>query len=101
MLLDVQQRCAAAVADDPAFLTRPLAALHAEAAALQKRGDLLAAVAAYHKLFLRASKLNVTHPDLHVCHGNCAGAYLGLGLHEAALRHAERSRKLAEAALRK
>ena len=87
--------------DRQATPTPTLAQLNAEAARLQRQGDAVGAVAAYAALFARAQRLNLTHPEMYVCHGNCAGAYLGLRLFEEALRHTERCRQLAEASLRR
>jgi type III protein arginine methyltransferase len=63
--------------------------------------DLVGAVAAYAKLFARCRALNISHPQLYVCHANRAAAFLKLQLFDEALQDAERCRQLAEASFKK
>lgn len=63
--------------------------------------DFVGAVAAYAKLFARCRALNISHPQLYVCHANRAAAFLKLRLFEDALKDAERCRQLAEASFKK
>lgn len=93
---------AALLARGPAWLaSRSLADLNAEAARQLKAGQHAAAAATYGALFAKAQASNLTHPELYVCHSNAAAAYLGLGLHAEALRHANRCQALAQASLRR
>ena len=55
----------------------------------------------YAALFAKARASNLTHPELYVCHSNAAAAYLALGLHADALRHATQCQQLAAASLRR
>lgn len=98
----MEARTAALLAQGPAWLaSRTLADFNAEAAAQLKAGDHAAAAATYGALFAKAQASNLTHPELYVCHSNAAAAYLGLGLHSEALRHANRCQELARASLRR
>lgn len=102
MRLDIQTRTAAILAQGPAYLaSRSLADFNAEAAKQQKAGEHAAAVATYLALFAKAQHANLTHPELYVCHSNCAAAYLKLGLFQEALRHANKCQTLAETSLRR
>jgi protein arginine N-methyltransferase 7 len=58
-------------------------------------------VATYLALFAKAQHSNLTHPEMYVCHSNCAAAYLKLGLFQEALRHANKCQTLAETSLRR
>jgi protein arginine N-methyltransferase 7 len=75
--------------------------LNAQAAKLQKEGDLVGAVATYHALFAKARQSNVTHPELYVCHSNCSGAYLALGMFTEAAAQADSCQTLAYGSLRR
>ncbi len=100
--LDIQTRTAAILAQGPAYLaSRTLADFNAEATKQQKAGEHAAAVATYLALFAKAQHANLTHPELYVCHSNCAAAYLKLGLFQEALRHANKCQTLAESSLRR
>lgn len=99
---DVEQRTLALLAHGPAYLASlTLNDFNAEAAAQQKAGDHAAAAATYNALFAKARAANLTHPELYVCHSNAAAAYLALGLHPEALKHANKCQQLAEASLRR
>ena len=99
---DIEQRTAALLAQGPAYLAqRTLNDFNAEATKQQKAGELTAAVATYNALFAKARHSNVTHPELYVCHSNCAAACLQLGLFTEALQHAGRCQSLAETSLRR
>ncbi len=63
--------------------------------------DFVGAVASYAKLFARCRRLNISHPQLYVCHANRAAAFLRLGLYDEALQDAERARSLAEASFKR
>lgn len=82
-------------------MAQALSQINAAAAALQKGGDAEGSAALYRALFVKARRLNLTHPELYICHCNAAAAYLSLELPEEALQHAERCRALAEASLRR
>ena len=100
--LDIEQRTQALLAQGPAYLAkRTLTDFNAEAAAHQKAGEHAAAVAVYCALFTKARQSNLTHPELYICHSNCAAAYLALGLHSEALQQADKCQRLAEASLRR
>ena len=100
--LDIEQRTQALLAQGPAYLAkRTLNDLNAEAAAHQKAGEHAAAIAVYAALFTKARQSNLTHPELYICHSNCAAAYLALGLHSEALQQADKCQRLAEASLRR
>ncbi len=53
---------------DPDFIKRSLATLNSEAVAQCKTSDHVAAVVAFCKLFERAKRKNLIHPEMHVCH---------------------------------
>lgn len=53
---------------DPEFIQRSLATLNSEAVAQCKTGDHVAAVVAFCKLFERAKRKNLIHPEMHVCY---------------------------------
>ena len=55
---------------DPEYLRKTLSALNKEAAAFQKSGDDLSAIAAYAKLFSKVTRNRLTHPELYVTHCN-------------------------------
>ena len=97
----VQQERRQLLAADPSLPSLPLSELNKRAATLLKGGNPAAAAAAYHILFAKAARQNLTHPELYVCHSNCAAAYLQLGLHEEALRQADACQRLAQASLRR
>lgn len=78
-----------------------LSALNAKATDKFKAGELEQAIAIYEILFEKAQRNNLTHPELFVCYGNCAAAYLKLALYEEAMVYAEKSSKLAESSLRR
>lgn len=100
--LDIEQRTQALLAHGPAYLAkRTLNDFNAEAAAHQKAGEHAAAVAVYQTLFAKARQSNLTHPELYICHSNCAAAYLALGLHSEALQQADKCQRMAEASLRR
>ena len=84
---------------DRQFLSKSLAALNREAAAFQKAGDDLSAIASYAKLFAKVRRMRLTHPELYVTHCNRAVAYLNLGLFEEALWDAIKCMQLSERAL--
>jgi protein arginine N-methyltransferase 7 len=99
---DIEQRTTALLAQGPAHLAqRTLNDFNAEAAKRQKAGELTAAIATYNTLFARAKQSNITHPELYVCHSNCAAAYLRLGLYTEALQHANSCQVLAETSIRR
>ncbi len=54
--------------NDPDFIKRSLATLNSEAVAQCKVGDHVAAVVAFCKLFERAKRKNLIHPEMHVCY---------------------------------
>ena len=54
--------------NDPDFIKRSLATLNSEAVAQCKIGDHVAAVVAFCKLFERAKRKNLIHPEMHVCY---------------------------------
>ncbi|KAK9815442.1 hypothetical protein WJX72_003717 [[Myrmecia] bisecta] len=91
----------AALLADADYRRMPLSQLNKAAAALQKLGDNVGAVAAYGRLFRKVQEMNLCHAELHVCHSNRAAAYLKLGLFEEALWDAECARKLAQDALKR
>ena len=47
-----------------------MSVLNKEAAAFQKAGDNMSAIAAYAKLFAKVAKKRLTHPELYVTHCN-------------------------------
>ena len=98
MIEDLRNRLAL---EDPNLGSLTLSKLNAKATDLYKSGELEKAIALYQLLFEKARKNNLTHPELYVCHGNCAAAYLKLGVFEQAMVHAEKSASLAEASLRR
>ena len=100
---DIEQRTRELLAGQgpDSLAGRTLNDLNAEAARQQKAGQPAAAVATYLALFHRARQANLTHPELYVCHSNCAAAYLQLGLHKEALRQADACQRLAQASLRR
>ena len=53
---------------DPEYIKRPLATLNSEAVSQCKTGDHVAAVVAFCKLFERAKRKNLIHPEMHVCY---------------------------------
>ena len=55
---------------DPGYLKKSLSVLNKEAAAFQKAGDNMSAIAAYAKLFAKVAKKRLTHPELYVTHCN-------------------------------
>ena len=57
--------------EDPEYIKRPLSKLNAEAVALHKAGNNVAAAAAFAKLFERARLMNLVHAELHVCYRCC------------------------------
>jgi protein arginine N-methyltransferase 7 len=85
----------------PDITKQTLSKLNAMATKLYKTDDYIGAVAIYSILFEHASKSNRTHPELFICHSNCAAAYMKLEQYEDALQHAARCTILAEAALRR
>jgi hypothetical protein len=64
----VEQYIKRAFEEDPGFISRPLSKLNAEAVALHKAGNNVAAAAAFAKLFERARVKNLVHTELHVCY---------------------------------
>ena len=78
-----------------------LSSLNSTATQLFKEGKLEHSVATYKVLFDKAKQNNLTHPEMHVCHGNCSAAYLKLELYEEALVHADKSLTMAETSLRR
>jgi protein arginine N-methyltransferase 7 len=99
---DISKRTTALLDQGPTWLAqRTLNEFNAEAAQLQKAGDYVAAVAVYHALFAKARRTNVTHPELYICHSNCAAAYLRLGLYTEAAQQADRCHTLAYGSLRR
>ena len=76
----------AAFAADPNYACKPLSLLNKEAAALQKAGRPLEAVAAYNKLFRKAKERNIVHAELYTCYSNRAAAFLQVRLHTAHAR---------------
>lgn len=64
---------------DRYFTRKPLSVLNNEAAALQKTGKLVEAVAAYSKLFQKVKTRNIIHAELYTCYNNRAAAYLKVG----------------------
>lgn len=82
-------------------MSKTLSALNSKATRLFKENQLEEAVAMYLLMFEKARKNNITHPEMHVCHGNCSAAYLKLEMFESALEHAEKSLTMAEASLRR
>lgn len=75
----IAERTAAMIVEDPNYAKKPLAKLSADAAALQKSGDNVGAVAAYNKVFMKVKKGNITHKELYVVYGNRASVFLKLG----------------------
>jgi hypothetical protein len=63
--------------------------------------DFVGAIAGYAKLFARCRALNISHPQLCVCHANRAAAFLKLQLFDEALKDAERCCQLAESSFKK
>lgn len=53
--------------EDPEFISRSLATLNCEAVTQCKAGDYVAAVVALCKLFERAKRKNLIHPEMYVC----------------------------------
>lgn len=85
----------------PGIMKQTLSKLNASATNLYKSEDYVGSVAIYSILFENASKNNRTHPELFICHSNCAAAYMKLEQYENALEHAARCTILAESALRR
>ena len=54
--------------DDPDFIQRSLATLNSEAVSQCKTGDHVAAVVAFCKLFERAKRKNLIHPEMYICY---------------------------------
>ena len=73
----------AAFAADPNYACKPLSLLNKEAAALQRAGMPVEAVAAYSKLFRKAKEMNIIHGELYTCYSNRAAAYLQVRFHSA------------------
>ena len=65
-----------AFAKDPDYIRRPLSHLNKEAAAFQKHGENVAAIAAYAKLFRKAKDMNIVHAEMYTCYSNRAAAFL-------------------------
>jgi len=101
VLKDIVARKAALLATDATLPDYPLAQLNAKAAKALKSGDAITSVAVYTILFDRASRFNLTHPELYICHSNCSAACLQLNLFENAMIHAEKCARLAENSLRR
>lgn len=102
VLQDIEQRMQGLLSKGPSYLaSRTLHDFNAEAAAQMKAGEYAAAAATFGALFAKARQANLTHPELYVCHSNCAAAYLHLGLHSEALQHANKCQQLAQASLRR
>lgn len=81
--------------------SKTLSALNSKATNLFKELKLEEAVAVYLLMFEKARVNNITHPEMHVCHGNCSAAYLKLEMFDKALFHAEKSLTMAEASLKR
>ena len=99
---------------DPDYIRRSLATLNSEAVAQCKAGDHVAAVVAFCKLFERAKRKNLIHPEMHVCHrylspriassrvstlhtlpfGRCTAQVYTLTWHRTPSRHTERLRHI-------
>jgi len=75
--------------------------LNSEAAKHQKSGDHIQSLAIYSALFDRATRRNITHPEMYICYSNAAAASLSIHHYDQALSHAETCRQLAESALKK
>ena len=97
----VIERVAELLAADPGLPKRSLSELNAQAVKLSTSGDSTGSLATYRVLFTRASQLNLTHPELYVCHSNYSAACLKVELFEEALEHAGHAARLAEASLRR
>ena len=65
-----------AFATDPDYFRRPLSQLNKEAAAFQKLGENVAAIATYAKLFRKAREMNIVHAEMYTCYSNRAAAFL-------------------------
>lgn len=83
------------------YVSKTLSALNSKATLLFKENKMEEAVAVYMLMFEKAKMHNITHPEMHVCHGNCSAAYLRLEMFEKALFHAEKSLTMAEASLKR
>lgn len=98
---EIQTREAELRSSRPELCSYKLLELNAEATKNIKNEDYVGALAVYYILFARSEKLNLTHPELYVCHSNASAAYLKLEMYEEALDQAVKCAQLAEQSFRR